>query len=201
MVYAVWPAENWLGSSMNHIQGWMTDWECCRLAWERGCLHNTCPLSLHPPDGITRKTTQRAGRTTRSLSRYRLPTSSLTPLISEKWVWEEQETDGQSSQGKITPINHPCILGLLSEISEKMIHIHMWAYKHITGEMNEATLLQQMCLYWHLSNSRDSYQYVVSCNVFPLMSGGKIAFFCVLASSGRRGGFTQPFPPILRGKL
>ena len=39
-----------------------------------------------------------------------------------------------------------------------------------------------------------------ACNVFPLISGGKVAFFRVPASSGRRGGFTQPFPPILRGK-
>ena len=35
-------------------------------------------------------------------------------------------------------------------------------------------------------------------NVFPLILGGKVAFFRVLASSGRRGGFTQPFLPILR---
>ena len=32
------PTENWLGSSMNHIQGWMAVWECCRYALEKGCL-------------------------------------------------------------------------------------------------------------------------------------------------------------------
>ena len=35
---AVWPMENWLGSSMNHIQGWMTFSECCRNALEKGYL-------------------------------------------------------------------------------------------------------------------------------------------------------------------
>ena len=37
-LYTVWPKENWLGSSMNHIQGWMTVWECYYHAFERGCL-------------------------------------------------------------------------------------------------------------------------------------------------------------------
>ena len=35
---AVWPTENWLGSSMNHIQGWKTVWICHRQALEKGCL-------------------------------------------------------------------------------------------------------------------------------------------------------------------
>ena len=35
---AVWPTENWLGSSRNHIQGWRTVWECWRHAFERGGL-------------------------------------------------------------------------------------------------------------------------------------------------------------------
>ena len=35
---AVWPTENWLGFCMNHIQGWMNVWECCRPALEKGCL-------------------------------------------------------------------------------------------------------------------------------------------------------------------
>ena len=35
---AVWPTENWLGSSLNHMQGWMTVRECCRYALEKGCL-------------------------------------------------------------------------------------------------------------------------------------------------------------------
>ena len=34
----VWPMDNWLGSSMNHIQGWMTVWESCCHASEKGCL-------------------------------------------------------------------------------------------------------------------------------------------------------------------
>ena len=38
---AVWPTENWLGSSMNHIQGWMTVWECCCPDKENGCLSTT----------------------------------------------------------------------------------------------------------------------------------------------------------------
>ena len=29
---AVWPTENWLGSSLNHLQGWIIIWECCRQA-------------------------------------------------------------------------------------------------------------------------------------------------------------------------
>ena len=35
---AVWPSENWLGSPMNHILGWMTVWEWCKHAWQKGCL-------------------------------------------------------------------------------------------------------------------------------------------------------------------
>ena len=35
---AVWPTENWLGSSRNHMQGWMIVWECCRHALEKECL-------------------------------------------------------------------------------------------------------------------------------------------------------------------
>ena len=35
---AVLPTENWLGSSMNHIQGWMTVWKCYCNALEKGCL-------------------------------------------------------------------------------------------------------------------------------------------------------------------
>ena len=35
---AVWPTENWLGSSRNHIQFCMTVWETCRHALEKGCL-------------------------------------------------------------------------------------------------------------------------------------------------------------------
>ena len=57
---AVWPTENWLGSSMNHIQGWMIVLECCRHALEKGCLDvvhslgifEKClcsPVSLHRP--------------------------------------------------------------------------------------------------------------------------------------------------------
>ena len=38
---AVLSTENWLDSSMNHMQGWMTVWECCRYALERGCLFVT----------------------------------------------------------------------------------------------------------------------------------------------------------------
>ena len=39
---AVSPTENWLGSSRNHIQGWMTVGGCCMHAFEKGCL--TLPL-------------------------------------------------------------------------------------------------------------------------------------------------------------
>ena len=35
---AVWPMENWLGSFMNHKQGWMTVWGCCWRALEKRCL-------------------------------------------------------------------------------------------------------------------------------------------------------------------
>ena len=37
---AVWPTENWIGSSMNHIQGCMTVWESCRCrhALDKGYL-------------------------------------------------------------------------------------------------------------------------------------------------------------------
>ena len=31
-----------LGSSMNHIQGWMIVWECCRHALEQGTLLSAC---------------------------------------------------------------------------------------------------------------------------------------------------------------
>ena len=37
-ICAVWPTENWLGSSMNHIQGWRTVWESYFHALEKGCL-------------------------------------------------------------------------------------------------------------------------------------------------------------------
>ena len=35
---AVWPTENWLGSSINHIQGWKTVCEGYWRALEKGCL-------------------------------------------------------------------------------------------------------------------------------------------------------------------
>ena len=35
---AVWPTENWLGSSMNHIQGWTTVRESYSRALEQGPL-------------------------------------------------------------------------------------------------------------------------------------------------------------------
>ena len=35
------PTENWLGSSMNHIQVWMTVWGCCFRALEKECLGET----------------------------------------------------------------------------------------------------------------------------------------------------------------
>ena len=38
---AVWPMDNLLGSSMNHIQGWMTVWQCCCPDLENGCLSTT----------------------------------------------------------------------------------------------------------------------------------------------------------------
>ena len=47
---AAWPTENWLGSSMNHIQGWKTVWECCRHALEKWCLIATATIS--PPEVI-----------------------------------------------------------------------------------------------------------------------------------------------------
>ena len=34
----VWPTENWLGSSMNHIQGWTTVRESYSRALEQGSL-------------------------------------------------------------------------------------------------------------------------------------------------------------------
>ena len=35
---AVWPTENWDGSPMNHILGWMTVWGCWCHALEKRCL-------------------------------------------------------------------------------------------------------------------------------------------------------------------
>ena len=35
---AVWPTENWLGSSMNQVQGWKTVLICYCHALETGCL-------------------------------------------------------------------------------------------------------------------------------------------------------------------
>ena len=35
---AVWPTENWLDSSMNHILGWKIVWICYCLALEKRCL-------------------------------------------------------------------------------------------------------------------------------------------------------------------
>ena len=43
---AVWPAENWIGSSINHLQGRMTVLESYCHALEKGCLTSTPPLSL-----------------------------------------------------------------------------------------------------------------------------------------------------------
>ena len=38
IVCAVWPMENWIGSSLNHIQGWTTVQESYCLALEQGPL-------------------------------------------------------------------------------------------------------------------------------------------------------------------
>ena len=38
------------------------------------------------------------------------------------------------------------------------------------------------------------------CNVFPIISGGRVACSRVLAASGRGGEFTQPLVPVLWGK-
>ena len=50
---AVWHTENWLSSSMNHIQGWITVWECYCHALEKGCLYVMCapqsPYFVTPP--------------------------------------------------------------------------------------------------------------------------------------------------------
>ena len=35
---AVWPTDNWLGSNMNHIQGWKNVWLCYCHAFEKECL-------------------------------------------------------------------------------------------------------------------------------------------------------------------
>ena len=42
---AVWPTENWRGSSINHIQVWMIVWESYCYALEKGCLltSHACP--------------------------------------------------------------------------------------------------------------------------------------------------------------
>ena len=37
----VGPMENWLGSSVNHMQVWRTVWGCCCHAFEKGCLLQT----------------------------------------------------------------------------------------------------------------------------------------------------------------
>ena len=67
---AVWPTENWLGSSMNHIQGWNTVWICYWHARQNRSLpHFLCSFSLF---GSTEKT---------SLSWRRSLTSSLTHFV------------------------------------------------------------------------------------------------------------------------
>ena len=38
---SVWPMENWLGSSIKHIQGWMTVWICYCHPLEQGYLSST----------------------------------------------------------------------------------------------------------------------------------------------------------------
>ena len=38
---AVWPMENWLGSSLNQIQGWTTVRESYSCALEQGPMHDT----------------------------------------------------------------------------------------------------------------------------------------------------------------
>ena len=55
---AAWPTENWLGSSMNHIQGWNTVWICYWHARQNRSLlltrpHFLCSFSLF---GSTEKT-------------------------------------------------------------------------------------------------------------------------------------------------
>ena len=44
---AVWPMENWLGSSLNQIQGWTTVRESYSCALEQGPLQHTLPFP-HP---------------------------------------------------------------------------------------------------------------------------------------------------------
>ena len=38
LVSAIWPMDNWLGSSMNHIQDRDTVWACCNHALEKGSV-------------------------------------------------------------------------------------------------------------------------------------------------------------------
>ena len=38
----------------------------------------------------------------------------------------------------------------------------------------------------------------VGSDIFPIISGGRVAFSRILAASGRGGEFTQPLPPILQ---
>ena len=47
-LYAVWPTENWLGSSMNHIQGWKAVWECYCHALEKICLRDRDRAPSYP---------------------------------------------------------------------------------------------------------------------------------------------------------
>ena len=66
-------------------------------------------------------------------------------------------------------------------------------------------------LHGFISHSRDTKSSSPQCsvsyflprslsNILPVILGGKVTCYRVLAASGRRGGFTQPFHPILRGK-
>ena len=57
--------ENWIASSMNHMQGWVTVGECCRHALEKGCLEESLMVDstvFFSGKGKTRRTRRKRGK-------------------------------------------------------------------------------------------------------------------------------------------
>ena len=83
---AVWPTESWIGSSMNHIQGWMPVWICYCHALEKGCLTSG---RQQPPPTTTTMTAMPPPRTTWTRPRRRRRQLRFAMLVDPRaagWV-------------------------------------------------------------------------------------------------------------------
>ena len=92
---AVYPTENWLGSSVNHIRGWETVWICWCHALEKGCLPEGHRVAAPPRSSHC--LAQWVHAETRPSCASMSSTSTdqrVRPPTSEKWPWGEFTLEG-----------------------------------------------------------------------------------------------------------